>query len=98
MTSMGALKLFGRGAAWDEIVTIVGKRRHEPRRVVGDLLPAELSEKQARSITYPIAAVGLPLARRIGEFAFGRMSAGRPDGAEAARRRPALGAYRSVGC
>src|SRR5690606_2020338 len=46
------------------------KRQHEPQRVVGDLLTAELSEKQARSIKYQIAIAKLPFAKEIEEFAF----------------------------
>jgi hypothetical protein len=33
----------------DEIVTTAVKRQHEPQRVTGDLLAAELNEKQARA-------------------------------------------------
>ena len=46
------------------------KRQHEPQRVVSDLLTAELSEKQARSIKYQIAIARLPMAKEIDEFAF----------------------------
>jgi len=49
---MGKLKLFGMKAAYDEVLTTAVKRQHEPQRVVGDLLTAEISEKQARSIKY----------------------------------------------
>ena len=48
INAMGGLKLFGMRAAYDEIVATAVKRQHEPQRVVGDLLTAELSEKQAR--------------------------------------------------
>ena len=48
-----------RRAAYDEIVATAVKRQHEPQRVVGDLLTADLSEKQARSINYQIAAVSI---------------------------------------
>ena len=70
MTTMGELKLFGMRAAYDEIVTSAVKRQHEPQRVVSDLLTAELSEKQARSIKYQIAIAKLPMAKEIDEFAF----------------------------
>lgn len=70
MTAMGGLKLFGMRAAYDEIVATAVKRRNEPRRVVSDLLTAELSEKLARSIKYQIAIAKLPLAKEIEEFAF----------------------------
>jgi DNA replication protein DnaC len=38
--------------------------------VVGDLLAAELSEKQARSIKYQITIAKLPFAKEVDEFAF----------------------------
>jgi hypothetical protein len=46
------------------------KRQHEPQKVVGDLMSAELSEKQARSIKYQIAIAKLPLAKEIEDFVF----------------------------
>ena len=79
MDAMGGLKLVapqvrvsrnGLRAAYDEIVTTAVKRQHEPQKVVGDLLTAELSEKQARSIKYQIAIAKLPLAKDIEEFVF----------------------------
>ena len=47
---MGELKLYGMKAAFDEIMATAVKRQHEPQRIIGDLLNAEISEKQARSI------------------------------------------------
>jgi hypothetical protein len=70
LEAMGGLKLFGMRAAYDEIVATAVKRQYEPQRVVGDLLSAELSEKQARSIRYQIAVAKLPLAKQIEEFVF----------------------------
>jgi hypothetical protein len=46
------------------------KRQHEPQRIVGDLLSAEISEKQARSIKYQITIAKLPLAKDLDDFAF----------------------------
>ena len=40
---MGELKLFGMKAAFDEVMATALKRQHEPQRVVGDLLKAEIS-------------------------------------------------------
>jgi DNA replication protein DnaC len=70
LAAMGGLKLFGMKAAYDEIVATAVKRQHEPQRVVGDLLSAEISEKQARSIKYQITIAKLPLAKEIEEFVF----------------------------
>lgn len=47
LSTMGALKLFGMKAGYDESVSAAVKCQHELQRVVGDLLTAELSEKQA---------------------------------------------------
>lgn len=38
--------------------------------MIGDLLQAEISEKQARSIKYQMTIAKLPLAKEIGEFDF----------------------------
>ena len=50
--------------------TMAVKRTHEPQQIVGDLLQAEISEKQARSIRYQMTIAKLPLAKDITEFAF----------------------------
>ena len=42
---MGELKLYGMKAAYDEIMATAVKRQHEPQRIVGDLLTAEISER-----------------------------------------------------
>ena len=81
---MGQLKLYGMKAAYDEIIATAVKRQHEPQKIVGDLLHAEISEKQARSIKYQMTIARLPLAKEIDEFAFeGRPSRRhrfKPDG------------------
>jgi hypothetical protein len=58
---MGELKLYGMKAAFDEIMTTAVKRQHEPQRIVGDLLNAEINEKQARSIKYQLTIAKTPL-------------------------------------
>src|SRR6187397_3298754 len=67
---MGELKLYGMKAAFDEIMATAVKRQHEPQRIVGDLLTAEVNEKQARSIRYQLTIARLPMAKEIDEFAF----------------------------
>ncbi len=67
---MGALKLFGMRSAFDEIVATATKRQHEPQRLVGDLLKAEIDEKHARSIKYQMTIARLPLAKDVDDFAF----------------------------
>jgi DNA replication protein DnaC len=70
LTAMNQLKLYGMKAAYDEIIATAVKRQHEPQRFVGDLLTAEISEKQVRSIKYQIAIAKLPLAKDIDDFVF----------------------------
>ena len=67
---MGELKLYGMKAAFDEIMATAVKRQHEPQRIVGDLLNAEISEKQARSIKYQLTIAKLPLAKDLDDFQF----------------------------
>jgi DNA replication protein DnaC len=67
---MGSLKLYGMRASYDEIMATAIKREHEPPRIVGDLLKAEVNEKQARSIKYQLTIAKLPLAKDIDDFEF----------------------------
>ena len=67
---MGTLKLYGMRSAYDEIMGVAIKRQHEPPRIVGDLLQAEISKKQARSIKYQLTVAKLPLANDIKDFDF----------------------------
>ncbi|MCK1545737.1 ATP-binding protein, partial [Bradyrhizobium sp. 179] len=67
---MGELKLYGMKASFDEIMATAVKRQHEPQRIVGDLLNAEINEKQARSIKYQLTIAKLPLAKDIADFQF----------------------------
>jgi len=70
LTAMGELKLFGMKNAFDEILGTAVKRQHQPQRIIGDLLTAEIAEKQARSIKYQITIAKLPLAKDIDDFVF----------------------------
>ena len=70
LDAMSQLKLYGMKTAYDEIIATAVKRQHEPQQIVGDLLNAEISEKQARSIKYQLTIARLPLAKEVDEFAF----------------------------
>ncbi|HVO26423.1 MAG TPA: IS21-like element helper ATPase IstB [Candidatus Margulisiibacteriota bacterium] len=67
---MNELKLYGMKAAFDEVMATAVKRQHEPQRIIGDLLHAEISEKQARSIKYQLTIARLPLAKDLPDFDF----------------------------
>jgi DNA replication protein DnaC len=70
LETMSGLKLFGMRAAYDEIIATAVRRQHEPQRIVGDLLAAEIAEKRARSIKYQMTIARLPLAKDLADFAF----------------------------
>ncbi|MEM9902145.1 MAG: IS21-like element helper ATPase IstB [Pseudomonadota bacterium] len=57
-------------AAYDEIIATAVKRQHEPPKIVGELLTAEISEKQARSIKAQMTIARRPLAKEIDAFDF----------------------------
>ena len=63
------------------------KRQYEPQRIVGDLLTAEIAEKQARSIKYEMTLARLPLAGDLDDFAFD----GTPINATLVQTSPAAG-------
>jgi len=67
---MGELQLYGMKAAFDEIMATAVKRQHDAQRIIGDLLAAEISEKQARSIKYQLTIAKLPLAKDLDDFQF----------------------------
>ena len=70
LSAMSELKLYGMKTAYDEIIRTAVKRQHEPQRIVGDLLTAEITEKQARSIRYQITIAKLPLGKDVDDFIF----------------------------
>ena len=70
LDAMSTLKLYGMKAAYDEIMATAVKRQHEPQQIIGDLLNAEISEKQARSIKYQMTISKLLLAKELEEFSF----------------------------
>jgi DNA replication protein DnaC len=67
---MTRLKLYGMRAAYDEVMAAAIRRQHAPPRIFGDLLAAEIAEKQARSIKYQLTIAKLPLAKDIDDFDF----------------------------
>ena len=67
---MGELKLYGMRNAYDEVMAAGIKRQHEPPRIVGSLLKAEIDEKTARSVKYQLTIAKLPLAKDIDDFTF----------------------------
>jgi len=65
---MTKLQLYGMKAAFDEIMAAALRRHYEPAGIIGDLVKAEIAEKTARSIKYPVAK--LPLAKELADFEF----------------------------
>jgi|TARA_B100000315_G_scaffold232171_1_gene244150 hypothetical protein len=67
---MAVLKLAGIRAAFDELIADGLKRRHPVQHIIGELLKAEIADKQARSIKYQMSVARLPLAKELADFAF----------------------------
>jgi DNA replication protein DnaC len=88
LAMMDELKLAGMHAAFDEVVANGLKRQHPVPQIVGDLLKAEIAEKQACSIKYRLTTAKLPLAKELADFEF----AGTPIN-EALVRELATGAF-----
>ncbi len=65
---MGELSLVGMRHAYDEVMADGLKRKHAPPIIVGNLLKAEIAEKQARSIKYQMTIARMPLAKEIADF------------------------------
>jgi len=67
---MATLKLAGMRATFDEVVAKARRRRHDIEHVLGELLRAEIAEKQARSVRYQLGVAKLPLAKELADFDF----------------------------
>ncbi len=67
---MATLKLAGMRDAFDELLADGLKRRHSVQRIIGELLKAEIADKQARSIKYQMSVAKLPLAKELADFEF----------------------------
>ena len=70
LAMMLELHLARMRAAYDEVMAEGIRRQHPAERILGDLLKAELAEKQARSIRYRLASAKLPLTKELGDFDF----------------------------
>ena len=66
----GELKPAGMRHAYDHVIADAVNRQHPAPRVVSDLLTAEITEKQARSIKCPLTTAKLPLAKEIAGIDF----------------------------
>lgn len=70
MDMLGQLKLAGMRAHFDDIVAPGRKRQRAFEVIFGELLRAEIADKQARSIRYQLSIAKLPLAKELAEFSF----------------------------
>lgn len=70
MAMMAELSLAGMRAAYDEVISDGPKRQRTVQQILGDLLAAERTERQARSIRYKLGAAKLLVAKTLAEFDF----------------------------
>jgi DNA replication protein DnaC len=66
------LHLAGMRAVFDEVLRDAIRRERSFQDLLGDLLKAELAQKQARSISYQIGATHLPVAKELTDFVFAK--------------------------
>lgn len=67
---LATLKLAGMRSNLDDILTKGRRRHHSVEQILGELLKAEIAEKQARSIRYQMGVARLPLAKELTDFVF----------------------------
>ena len=67
---MGTLKLSGMRSQFDDIIIRARKRKRSIEETLGELLQAEIVDKQTRSIRYQLGIAKLPLAKELNEFTF----------------------------
>ena len=70
LEAMGELKLYGMRASFDEIAGKGLARRDELYPLIASLLRAERTHRQARSISYRIAAAKFPVLKDLDQFVF----------------------------
>ena len=67
---MSQLKLVGMRSQLDEIITRSRKRARPIEEILGELLAAEVADKQMRSIRYQLGIAKLPHAKELTDFVF----------------------------
>lgn len=67
---MGELKLRGMAGAFDEAVVQGLRRRRQVEEILADLLRAEATEREVRSIRYRLGIAGLPVMKDLDAFRF----------------------------
>ncbi len=75
LARMGALKLTGMIAAYDEVLTLGLKKRATPEKILHELLLAETAEREARSIKYRLGQAKFPWAKDLDSFDWGALPA-----------------------
>ena len=80
LQAMGELKLYGMRASFDEIAGKGLARRDELYPLIASLLRAERTHRQARSITYRIAAAKFPVLQDLDQFVFADTPVDDPTG------------------
>ena len=75
---MSQLKLVGMRSQLDEIITRSRKRERPIEEILGELLSAEVADKQMRSIRYQLGIAKLPHAKELTDFVFDDTPINRP--------------------
>jgi DNA replication protein DnaC len=70
LNTLEELKLHGMTSVLDEVLAIGTRQKAIPEKIVLELLKAELTERQARSIRYRMGQARFPVAKDLDQFDF----------------------------
>ncbi len=66
------LRLHGMAQSWPELVAKARHHAFEPEQLVGELISAELAEREVKSLAYQMKAARFPAHRDLAGFDFGQ--------------------------
>jgi DNA replication protein DnaC len=64
------LKLYGMAHSWPELIAQSRHRAFEPEQFMGELMAAEIAEREVKSLAYQMKAARFPVHRDLAGFDF----------------------------
>ena len=64
------LKLYGMAHSWPELIAQSRHRAFEPEQFIGELMAAEIAEREVKSLAYQMKAARFPVHRDLAGFDF----------------------------
>jgi DNA replication protein DnaC len=79
LTMMKDLKLYGMKSVFDEVLTTGLRQKAVPEKIFLELLEAEMTERQVRSIRYRMGQARFPTAKDLDQFDFNASPVSEPQ-------------------